>query len=72
VIDIRNEVVEIIEDRLRDTIEYNSEIFNLTEDIDNNYGGHGNIIDYLKENKLTVEELQSILLCFIQALHREI
>ena len=71
-IDIRNEVVEIIEDRLRDTIEYNSEIFNLTEDIDNNYGGHGNIIDYLKENKLTVEELQSILLCFIQALHKEI
>ena len=71
-IDIYKEVVEIIDDRLRDTIEYNSEIFNLTEDIDNNYAGHGNIIDYLKENKLTVEELQSILLCFIQALHKEI
>ena len=71
-IDIYKEVVEIIDDRLRDTIEYNNEIFNLTEDRDNDYGGHGNIIDYLKENKLTVEELQSILLCFIQALNREI
>ena len=31
-----------------------------------------NVYNYLKENKLTVEELQDILLCFIQALHKEI
>ena len=59
-----------IDDRVNDATKYNSGIFKLTELYDN--GGHGDIIKYLEENKLDTDELQDVLLYFIQALNKEI
>ena len=63
-------VKEEIDDRINDATKYNSGIFKLTELYDN--GGHGDIIKYLEENKLDTDELQDVLLYFIQALNKEI
>jgi len=59
-----------IDDRINDATKYNSGIFKLTELYDN--GGHGDIIKYLEENKLDTDELQDVLLYFIQALNKEV
>ena len=59
-----------IEDRIDDATKYNGGIFKLTELYE--HGGHGDIIKYLEENKLNTDELQDVLLYFIQALNKEI
>ena len=58
-----------IEDRINDATKYNSGIFKLTELYEQ--GGHGDIIKYLEENKLNTDELQDVLLYFIQGLNKE-
>ena len=63
-------VKEEIDDRINDATKYNSGIFKLTELYE--HGGHGDIIKYLEENKLDTDELQDVLLYFIQALNKEI
>lgn len=62
-------VKEEIDDRINDATKYNSGIFKLTELYE--HGGHGDIIKYLEENKLNTDELQDVLLYFIQALNKE-
>ena len=59
-----------IELRINDATKYNGGIFKLTE-LDE-HGGHGDIIKYLEENKLNTDELQDVLLYFIQGLNKEI
>ena len=75
-IDIYKEVVEIFDDKIESTTKYNGDIFKLTEiqiketPLENN--NHGDIIRYLEENKLNTDELQDVLLYFIQGLNKEI
>ena len=59
-----------IELRINDATKYNGGIFKLTELYEQ--GGHGDIIKYLEENKLNTDELQDVLLYFIQGLNKEI
>ena len=66
----REAVESEIEDRINDATKYNSGIFKLTQY--NEHGDHGDIIKYLEENKLNTDELQDVLLYFIQALNKEI
>ena len=56
--------------KINNATRYNGGIFKLTEY--NEYGGHGDIIKYLEENKLNTDELQDVLLYFIQGLNKEI
>jgi len=63
-------VKEEIDDRINDATKYNGGIFKLTELYE--HGGHGDIIKYLEENKLNTDELQDVLLYFIQALNKEV
>ena len=65
-IDIHNEVVEIIDDKIENTTKYNGQIYKLTE-LDEQ-GNHGDIIKYLEENKLDTEQLQDVLLALVRGL----
>ena len=68
-IDIYNEVVEIIDDKIERTTKYNGQIYELTGTKENDNGsGHGDIIRYLEENKLDTEQLQDVLLALVRGL----
>ena len=68
-IDIHNEVVEIIDDKIENTTKYNGQIYELTGTKENDNGrGHGDIIRYLEENKLDTEQLQDVLLALVRGL----
>ena len=69
-IDISEAVKEELDIRIENATKYNGEIFRLTEL--NEYGNHGDIIKYLQENKLDTDQLQDILIYFIQGLNREV
>ena len=69
-IDISEGVKKELYIRLSEATKYNGEIFRLTEL--NEHGNHGDIIKYLQENKLDTDQLQDILIYFIQGLNREV
>ena len=69
-IDISEAVKEELDERLENATKYNGDIYRLTEL--NEHGNHGDIIKYLQENKLDTDQLQDILIYFIQGLNREV
>ena len=69
-INIDREVEEIFDNKIEDATKWNSRIYELTE-LDE-HGSYGDMIKYLKENKLNTEQLQDVLLALVRGLRGHI